>query len=55
MPPKKKLYIAVMGITGSGKSTFIQVAAGLADAESARIGHELHSCELVHILYDIGF
>ena len=35
------IVVAVMGITGAGKSTFIQKATGLLDIE---IGHELESC-----------
>lgn len=39
------LRIAIMGVTGSGKSTFIQTASG---NEQVGIGHELHSCTLSH-------
>jgi ABC-type uncharacterized transport system ATPase component len=35
-------FIAVMGVTGAGKSTFIQWASGNSDVE---IGHDLKSCE----------
>ncbi|KAF1834618.1 hypothetical protein BDW02DRAFT_497877 [Decorospora gaudefroyi] len=34
-------FIAVMGVTGAGKSTFIQWASGDSDVE---IGHDLKSC-----------
>lgn len=33
--------IAVMGMTGAGKSTFIQKASGL---DSVKVGHDLESC-----------
>src|SRR5277367_2336648 len=35
------VIIAVMGLTGSGKSTFVQKASGLQNIE---IGHNLNSC-----------
>lgn len=37
----RALYIAVMGVTGSGKSNFIKMATGL----DVPIGHGLESCE----------
>jgi ABC-type lipoprotein export system ATPase subunit len=33
--------IAVMGMTGAGKSTFIQKASGL---DAVKVGHDLESC-----------
>lgn len=36
-----KVFIAVMGVTGSGKSTFIQTASEL---DAIDIGHDLKSC-----------
>jgi ABC-type sulfate/molybdate transport systems ATPase subunit len=38
----RKIYIAVMGVTGAGKSTFIRIASGL---EGVDVGHDLKSCE----------
>lgn len=38
---KAPIIIAVMGMTGSGKSTFIQKASGLPNID---IGHALESC-----------
>ena len=35
-------FIAVMGVTGAGKSTFIQTAS---QDETVEIGHSLVSCE----------
>lgn len=37
------LLIGVMGVTGSGKSTFVQKASGKSEAV---IGHTLEACEL---------
>jgi len=37
---KRKVFIAVMGVTGSGKSTFIRIASQL----DVNIGHDLMSC-----------
>lgn len=34
-------FIAVMGVTGAGKSTFIQWASGSSEIQ---IGHDLESC-----------
>ena len=34
------VYIAVMGVTGAGKSTFISTCSG----KKAKIGHSLQSC-----------
>jgi len=39
--PRSSIRIAVMGVTGAGKSRFIQVASGRDDVG---IGHDLHSC-----------
>jgi ABC-type transport system involved in cytochrome bd biosynthesis fused ATPase/permease subunit len=38
---QQKVYIAVMGVTGAGKSSFIKTATGM-DVE---IGHTFMSCE----------
>lgn len=38
---REAVIFAVMGTTGSGKSTFIQKASGRQDVP---IGHELKSC-----------
>jgi ABC-type lipoprotein export system ATPase subunit len=35
-------FIAVMGVTGAGKSTFIQWASG---SDEIVIGHDLESCK----------
>jgi ABC-type hemin transport system ATPase subunit len=35
-------FIAVMGVTGAGKSTFIRWASG---DEEVEVGHDLHSCQ----------
>lgn len=37
----KAVFVAVMGVTGAGKSTFIRLAAGRDDI---KIGHDLRSC-----------
>jgi ABC-type lipoprotein export system ATPase subunit len=37
-----RIILAVMGVTGSGKSTFIQTASGL---EGIDIGQDLKSCK----------
>lgn len=36
-------FIAVMGVTGAGKSTFIKWASGNSDVV---VGHDLESCKL---------
>jgi ABC-type cobalamin/Fe3+-siderophores transport system ATPase subunit len=38
----RDIFIAVMGVTGSGKSSFIKLCCG-ADV---KIGHDLQACEL---------
>jgi ABC-type lipoprotein export system ATPase subunit len=38
---ERRIYIALMGVTGSGKSSFVKTASGL----DVGVGHELHSCE----------
>jgi len=38
---ESRIRIALMGVTGSGKSSFIQTASGL----NVGVGHELHSCK----------
>lgn len=44
---RKKIFIAVMGVTGAGKSTFIKAASGL---DSVLVGHELTSCRFAMVL-----
>jgi ABC-type lipoprotein export system ATPase subunit len=39
---RKKIFIAVMGVTGAGKSTFIKAASGL---DNVLVGHDLTSCK----------
>ncbi|EGD89374.2 hypothetical protein H112_02992 [Trichophyton rubrum D6] len=41
MKERQKAFIAVMGVTGSGKSTFIQTATG---SDDVHIGHSFKSC-----------
>ena len=41
MNQNRKVFIAVMGVTGSGKSTFIKTASQL----NVDIGHDLTSCK----------
>ena len=43
MESKSVMNIAVMGVTGSGKSTFIHVASQLP---IVGIGNSLHSCKV---------
>lgn len=43
---KNDVLIALMGITGSGKSTFIS----LLSEDFVQIGHELSSCRFVSII-----
>lgn len=38
-----EIVIAVMGVTGSGKSTFIRTASGLVD--EVQVGTGLEACE----------
>ena len=38
---KEQVFIAVMGVTGSGKSTFVQLATG---SDEAVVGDGLASC-----------
>ena len=46
-----EVFIAVMGVTGSGKSTFIQTASEL---DAIDIGHDLKSCRKQNIfLYTV--
>lgn len=42
--PCKNVYIAIMGLTGSGKSTFISHLVG--PAAQVEIGHSLNSCKV---------
>lgn len=41
---RKKIFIAVMGVTGAGKSSFIKSASGI---DEVVVGHDLTSCELL--------
>ena len=43
MNDSRNVFIAVMGTTGAGKSTFIKVASG---DDTVGIGHTLKSCKL---------
>jgi len=38
------VFIAVMGVTGAGKSTFISLAS---EIDKIEIGHDLRSCESI--------
>lgn len=38
------VFIALMGVTGSGKSTFIS----LCSQKSAKVGHDLTACGFKH-------
>lgn len=42
-PSPLDVYISVMGVTGSGKSTFISRLCG----RGPKIGHELESCQSI--------
>ncbi|TDZ33084.1 hypothetical protein C8035_v006260 [Colletotrichum spinosum] len=48
-PNSEDIYIAVMGATGAGKSTFIS----LCTASKVEIGHSLHSCTRDVELYPV--
>jgi ABC-type uncharacterized transport system ATPase component len=37
-----KAFIAVFGVTGAGKSTFVQTVTG---DQSVEVGHQLESCK----------
>ncbi|KAJ9626206.1 hypothetical protein H2203_003838 [Taxawa tesnikishii (nom. ined.)] len=50
-----KLRIAVMGVTGSGKSTFISIASGLSGESTAKVGHQLHSCTADVAAFDFTY
>jgi len=41
---KPTLVIGVMGVTGSGKSSFVRTASGRADVV---VGHTLEACEWI--------
>jgi signal recognition particle receptor subunit beta len=43
------VYIAVMGITGAGKSTFIATSS----EKSVKVGHDLRSCKLFDNPFDL--
>jgi signal recognition particle receptor subunit beta len=43
------VYIAVMGITGAGKSTFIATSS----EKSVKVGHDLRSCKLFENPFDL--
>jgi ABC-type uncharacterized transport system ATPase component len=38
-----KAFIAVFGVTGAGKSTFVQT---ITEDQSVEVGHQLESCKL---------
>jgi len=40
----RKIFIAVMGVTGSGKSSFIATATG---SDAVGIGHDFKSCAII--------
>jgi ABC-type hemin transport system ATPase subunit len=44
--PSNDLLIAVLGVTGAGKTTFISKATGRSDME---IGHSLASCMSIQV------
>ncbi|KAG7288270.1 hypothetical protein NEMBOFW57_007801 [Staphylotrichum longicolle] len=46
-PGPNDVFIAVMGVTGSGKSSFISLCSG----KSVKIGHDLQSCTSVVAIY----
>lgn len=48
---KKRVYIAVMGQTGTGKSTFINQATGA----NLEVGHTMGSCMLLHPVKFVHF
>ncbi len=41
LPSPEDSFVAVMGVTGAGKSTFISRLAG----DGAKVGHDLVSCK----------
>jgi ABC-type proline/glycine betaine transport system ATPase subunit len=45
--------IAVMGVTGSGKSNFIRHLTGSTGANGPIVGHELTSCEISYRLEEL--
>lgn len=46
LPAVKHVYIAVMGVTGAGKSSFIKLCTG----KDVKIGHDLKSCKYTAII-----
>lgn len=42
---RPQVYIAIMGVTGAGKSTFIRTASGI---DAIEIGHSLKSCTVIN-------
>jgi predicted GTPase len=46
--PADSIFILVMGMTGSGKSTFISLCTG----QDVVIGHELYSCTADMAIFD---
>lgn len=40
-PRPSDIFVAVMGMTGSGKSTFISLCTG----EDVAVGHDLQACK----------
>jgi excinuclease UvrABC ATPase subunit len=45
-PRPSDVFIAVMGVTGAGKSTFISLCSG----REVKIGHNLQGCNLLQLL-----
>lgn len=43
--PPPVLLIAVMGVTGSGKSNFLRLLTGRDDEDGPQVGHSLGSCK----------
>lgn len=43
--PPSILLIAVMGVTGSGKSNFLRLLTGRDDEDGPQVGHSLGSCK----------
>lgn len=41
-PSPNDIIIVIMGVTGSGKSTFVKLATG---DEDVQVGHDLESCQ----------
>ena len=48
--PKPEILIALLGVTGAGKTTFASLVSGNTDL---RIGHSIHSCKRIHCRYPL--